>query len=201
MNYTFKKEIIEIIKEAKISPDKTEQLTKKINEVLDQYKEPISSILWIPISKIKSNNYNPNKMATPEKKILTRSLLYHGITSPLVVLPEKDKQYLLLDGYHRFKIIKREKILKERLKNKIPVVVLNISNEEGIVATIRHNRARGKHQIQQMSEVVKTLTENGWSTKKIMNELGMENDEVLRLKQFSGLGNLFKDEDFSLSWK
>ncbi len=139
-------------------------------------------------------------MAVPEKRLLHRSMLEHGITQPLVVGPEKNQQYVLIDGYHRWSIIKKSKELSNRLNHKVPVVVLNVSTKNQIVATVRHNRARGRHQIGEIGEVVKTLSENGWSSAKIMDALGMDADEVLRLKQFKGLGELFKDDDYSKSW-
>ncbi len=202
MSCTVKHDIINIIRAADFIPEgKREKLINKVMEAFGMYKEPIASMLWVPLDKILPNSYNPNKMAVPEKRLLLRSLLLHGITSPLVVSPEREGKYPLIDGYHRWNIIKQSKELKNRLDHKVPVVILALSNNEGMVATIRHNRARGRHQIAEISEVVKTLSANGWSPQRIMDELGMDADEVLRLKQFQGLGELFKDGDYSASWK
>ncbi len=165
-----------------------------------QRTEPISNVQWISLERIQPNDYNPNNVAVSEKRLLLLSMKNHGITRPLVVRKKDTNMYELIDGYHRFQLIKKCKELRERLNNKLPVVVLDIPENERIVATIRHNRARGKHQIDGIADVVKLLTENGWSTGRIMEELGMEADEVLRLKQFKGLGEQFKDSDFSNSW-
>lgn len=202
MNKSIKQDILNILRETNVIAE--EKKMKLINEVIDAfnlYKEPVSKVLWIPINTILPNSYNPNKMAVPEKRLLLRSMLDHGITLPLVVSAEKEQRYTLIDGYHRWNLIKKNEELRCRLNHKIPVVVLDLPNSERIVATIRHNRARGQHQIQEISEVVKILSSNGWPSAKIMEALGMNADEVLRLKQFKGLGELFKDEDYSLSWK
>ncbi len=201
MNKSVKQNILDIIKESDaIFEDRKKELMKKVVTVFNQHKEPISEVLWVPMSCISPNSYNPNKMASPEKRLLLRSMLDHGITQPLLVAPEKNQLYELIDGYHRWKIIKRNKELRNRLNHNVPVVVLNISDKNQIVAAVRHNRARGRHQIGEIGEVVKTLSNNGWSSAKIMDALGMEADEVLRLKQFKGLGELFKDDDYSPSW-
>ncbi|WP_160114627.1 ParB N-terminal domain-containing protein [Aquimarina sp. AU474] len=201
MNKSVKQDIVDIIKESDfIFEDYKKQLIKKIVTTFNQHREPISEVFWIPISSISPNSYNPNKMATPEKRLLLSSMLDHGITQPLLVAPEKNQRYELIDGYHRWRIIKTNKELRDRLNQNVPVVVLNISNKNQIVAAIRHNRARGQHQVGEISEVVKILSNSGWSPRKIMDALGMEADEVLRLKQFKGLGELFKDEDYSPSW-
>jgi ParB-like chromosome segregation protein Spo0J len=162
--------------------------------------EPLSHIKWIPIEQIIANTYNPNNVAVTEKRLLLLSMINHGITCPLIVRSKDNNTYELIDGFHRFQLIKKSKDLKARLNNKVPVVVLDIPEDECIVATIRHNRARGKHQIDGIANVVKLLAENAWSTERIMKELGMEADEVLRLKQFNGLAEKFKDSDYSNSW-
>ncbi|NAS12920.1 ParB N-terminal domain-containing protein [Poritiphilus flavus] len=201
MNKHIKEGISNILEEhGIISENEKRKFLEKIESLFNQPKEPISSLLWVPLTEILPNTYNPNKMATPEKRSLLRSLLSHGVTAPLVVSPKRQGVYPLIDGYHRWNIIKRNKELRGRLKNKVPVVVLDLPSDERIVATIRHNRARGKHQIVEISEVVKTLSQNGWTADRIMNELGMDSDEVLRLRQFTGLGDLFKDDKYSSSW-
>ena len=202
MSNSIKQDIINIIEENKaLSKDNKIGLIKTVVTAFNRYKEPISKVLWVPLNAIVPNAYNPNKMAVPEKRLLHRSMIEHGITQPLVVGPEADQKYALIDGYHRWSIIKKSKELSNRLNFKVPVVILNVSSKNQIVATVRHNRARGQHQIREISEVVKTLSENGWSSAKIMDSLGMEADEVLRLKQFKGLGELFKDDDYSNSWE
>ena len=130
-------DIINNIKEANLTSKEKSKLIQKVNTTFDAYKEPISKLLWVSIDEIIPNTYNPNKMAVPEKKLLSRSLILHGITSPLIVTCQKEGKYILIDGYHRFNIIKRNKKLRERLDHKVPIVVLNLEDNEKIVATIR----------------------------------------------------------------
>ncbi|GAA3605332.1 ParB/RepB/Spo0J family partition protein [Flavivirga amylovorans] len=194
-------EVLSILKESQDIPEENKtELIKKVLDVCNQFVEPVSQVLWVPINTIMPNAYNPNKIAMPEKRLLLRSMLDHGMTLPLIVSVKQQQHYMLIDGYHRWNLIKKSKVLQRRLNHKVPVVILDLPKTEQIVASIRHNRARGKHQIAEISEVVKTLSVNGWSSKKIMEALGMDADEVLRLKQFKGLGELFKDEDYSQSW-
>lgn len=201
MDKNIKQDILDTIKKSQgIPEDGKTVLIDQISEIFDDYQEPVSKLLWVPINSILPNGYNPNKMAIPEKRLLLRSMLDHGITSPLVVSAKNQQHYMLIDGYHRWKLIKKNKVLRNRLDHKVPVVILDLPKTEEIVATIRHNRARGKHQIGEISEVVKILSVNGWAPSKIMEALGMDADEVLRLKQFNGLGELFKDDDYSQSW-
>ncbi|MEP5340697.1 MAG: ParB N-terminal domain-containing protein [Algibacter sp.] len=201
MDKNIKQDILNILKESHaISEEEKTVIINKITKTFNQYKEPVSHVLWVPINTILPNSYNPNKMAPPEKRLLLHSMLDHGITLPLVVTSKKQQCYILIDGYHRWSLIKKSKELKGRLNHKVPVVILDLPKTEQIVATIRHNRARGRHQIGEISEVVKILSTNGWTPAKIMETLGMDADEVLRLKQFKGLGELFKDDDYSPSW-
>ncbi|MEM7379645.1 MAG: ParB N-terminal domain-containing protein [Bacteroidota bacterium] len=201
MKNSIKQEILDILKESHgIPEEKKTELLNTVNAVFCRYKEPVSQLIWVPINHILPNSYNPNKMAAPEKRLLLRSLIEQGITMPLVVCAEKKQHYTLIDGYHRWSLIKKNEELLSRMDHKVPVVVLDLPNYDRIVATIRHNRARGRHQIGEISEVVKILSINGWPPSKIMDALGMDADEVLRLKQFKGLGELFKDGDYSTSW-
>ncbi|WP_396591654.1 ParB N-terminal domain-containing protein [Allomuricauda sp. R78024] len=202
MDKNIKQDILDILKKSQeITKEGKTVLIDQISEIFDQYKEPVSKLLWVPINTILPNGYNPNKMATPEKHLLLRSMLDHGITLPLVVSAKQQQHYMLIDGYHRWNLIKKSKVLQHRLDHKVPVVILDLPKTERIVATIQHNRARGKHQIGEIGKVVKTLSANGWSSSKIMEALGMDADEVLRLKQFKGLGELYKDGDYSQSWR
>ena len=201
MKKSIKQDILGILKKTSgIPEEKKTELANSIIAAFGQYKEPVSQVLWVPVKTLLPNSYNPNKMAAPEKRLLLRSLIDHGITMPLLVCAEKEQRYTLIDGYHRWRLIKKNKELLNRLGHKVPVVVLDLPSTDRIVATIRHNRARGRHQIEEISEVVKILSKNGWPPSKIMDALGMDADEVLRLKQFKGLGEMFKDGDYSSSW-
>ncbi len=164
---------------------------------MDTRKHPVSYVQWVDADKVYANDYNPNKVAPPEMELLKLSIESDGYTQPIVVW-ETEEGYEVVDGFHR------HLVGKELGFDKLPVVILNDDRTERtdrIASTIRHNRARGKHQISSMSDIVVELSRRNWSDKKIAKELGMDADEVLRLKQITGLAELFSDEEFSKSWE
>jgi len=165
-------------------------------------KSPIYNVLSIPVQKIQANAYNPNSVASPEMKLLYESILNDGYTMPIVCyyLPEIDK-YEIVDGFHRYTIIKKHKDIFDREEGKLPVVVIDKDISNRMASTIRHNRARGSHSIDLMSNIVAELIEMGKSDKWIAKHLGMDADELLRLKQITGLASLFKDKEYSKSWE
>lgn len=160
-------------------------------------EHPVSSVQWVEAGKVYANDYNPNAVAPPEMQLLKRSIEADGFTQPIVVW-ETDEGYEVVDGFHR------HLVGKELGLSHLPVVVINAERAERsdrIAATIRHNRARGKHQVDAMSDIVQELARRNWSDRKIARELGMEPDEVLRLKQITGLAEMFADEEFSEAWE
>lgn len=164
--------------------------------------EPVDCVLWVKASELVPNDYNPNVMAPPEKKLLQRSLETNGYTQPIVAAVRK-KGYTIIDGYHRYSLGTSKATLRKKLNHYLPVTLVsedNLPPGERIAATIRHNRARGKHQIAAMSAIVQDLHRLGWEDGKISGELGMDTDEVLRLKQISGLAELFLDNAYSTGW-
>lgn len=165
-------------------------------------KSPVYNVLSIPVEKIQANAYNPNSVASPEMKLLYESILNDGYTMPIVCyyLPEVDK-YEIVDGFHRYTIINKHKDIYERENGKLPVVVIDKDISNRMASTIRHNRARGSHSVDLMSNIVAELLEMGKSDKWIAKHLGMDADELLRLKQITGLASLFKDKEFSKSWE
>ena len=150
----------------------------------------------IPVEKIRANNYNPNKVATPEMKALERSIKMFGVTMPVVVFyDEGNDMYEIVDGFHRFTV------LSKHLKQKqIPVSIIDKEIGERMVATVLHNRARGTHGIRPMSEIVLELSRLGWTDDKICENMGMELDEVIRLKQITGLRDAYANHTFTNSW-
>lgn len=165
-------------------------------------REPVDCVLWVEANTVEANDYNPNVMATVEKKLLERSIELDGFTQPVVVARQQ-RRHLVVDGFHRHLIGKSRPELSRRLHGYLPVTLINAEREgqkERIAATIRHNRARGKHQIAAMSDIVRDLHRQGWDDRRIGEELGMDADEVLCLKQISGLTELFADESFSEAW-
>lgn len=158
---------------------------------------PVSMVQWVPTELVQANDYNPNSVAPPEMQLLELSIRNDGYTQPIVVW-KRDSIYEVIDGFHRHLIGKKMGL------SHLPVVVINqdrASKGDRIASTIRHNRARGKHRIDAMSDIVIALSRRNWSDEKIAKELGMEPDEVLRLKQITGLAELFADKEFSEAWE
>jgi len=151
----------------------------------------------IPINKIIANDYNPNKVASPEMRLLKLSIEMDGVTMPIVTYYDQEHDvYIVVDGFHRYTI------LKDYLKSDFaPIVVIDKPLDERMGSTIRHNRARGTHQIRSMSDIVIDLSKEGWQDDDICKKLGMELDEVIRLKQISGLKEAFQNHEFSKSWE
>ncbi|EPO0752330.1 IbrB-like domain-containing protein [Escherichia coli] len=176
-------------------------LRRVLHEVSPFAQEPVDCVLWVHADEVVANDYNPNVMAPGEKKLLKESLEKDGFTQPVVVSEEKN-YYLVVDGFHR-QLLGREADTGKCLKGWLPVACINPERKgqaARMAASIRHNRARGKHQINSMSDIVRDLSRLGWTDERIGTELGMDQDEVLRLKQISGLTELFQEEDFSPAW-
>lgn len=175
-----------------------------LREYSPLHREPVDCVLWIDANQIRANDYNPNSVAPPEMRLLQLSIMADGYTQPIVAWPAMDDAYEVVDGFHRNRVGKEVGAVKKRTLGRLPVAVINAdrtSKEDRIAATIRHNRARGKHQVDAMAEIVMDLHRRNWSDNKIANELGMEPDEVLRLKQVTGLADLFSDREFSEAWE
>lgn len=175
------------------------QANKKTTRDLNDFKNhPVSNVTWVDSNLIQANDYNPNSVAKPEMELLKLSILSDGYTQPIVVWEVDNNQYEVVDGFHRH-LVGKELGLK-----KLPAVIINKDREsrnDRIASTIRHNRARGKHKVESMSDIVVELSRRNWSDKRIAKELGMDQDEVLRLKQITGLADLFSDKDFSQAWE
>ncbi|MEZ3434745.1 MAG: ParB/RepB/Spo0J family partition protein [Lachnospiraceae bacterium] len=165
-------------------------------------KSPVYNIISVPIEKIKPNTYNPNTVAPPEMRLLYDSIKADGYTMPIVCYYDKeDDSYIIVDGFHRYRIMLDYPDIYEREDGMLPVSVINRSLDQRMASTIRHNRARGSHDIDLMSNIVKELHELGRSDAWISKHLGMDKDEILRLKQITGLAALFKDINFGKAWK
>ncbi len=165
-------------------------------------KSPVYNVRAIPIEKIQANAYNPNHVAPPEMKLLYQSIKEDGYTMPIVCyyLPESDK-YEIVDGFHRYTVMLTHKDIYERENGCLPVVTIDKDISNRMASTIRHNRARGSHSIELMTNIVAELVESGMSDAWILKNIGMDAEELLRLKQLSGLQSLFKDKDFSTAWE
>ena len=205
--------IISVLKEylAKLNDEQKIEALNKIKISLHQISpfknEPTDCVLWIKQQQVIANDYNPNVMSPTEKRLLETSLVKDGYTQPVVVLPiqqskNKPSQWQVVDGYHRY-LLSKKNSLNKRINGYLPITILDVEShtmDDQMAATIRHNRARGQHQVAAMSDIVRDLSRLGWNDQKIGDELGMSQDEVLRLKQISGLAELFSEHDFSEAW-
>lgn len=165
--------------------------------------QPIDCVLWVKEEQITPNDYNPNNMAPQEKRLLTKSLEADGFTQPIVVVEKKDRHYEIVDGFHRHQLSQSKTTLKKRFHGYLPITQLEKCDDSlpsRMAATVRHNRARGRHQISAMSDIVRELSQLGWSDEKMGQELGMDADEILRLKQINGLCEMFGNRQFSQAW-
>ena len=192
-------------------PDSRDELVDAINYIKTELhkvspfsSEPVDCVLWVKNDQVEANDYNPNKVAPPEMKLLELSIVNDGYTQPIVTWNNHEKEKIeVIDGFHRNRVGKESKIVQQRVNGYLPVVDIRkeqTSKNDRIASTIRHNRARGKHQIDAMSEIVIELKNRNWRNTRIAKELGMDEEEVLRLCQISGLENLFNDRDFSRAW-
>jgi len=185
-------------------------LVDAINEIrarLSAYSpfalEPVDCVRWIPAAEVVANDYNPNSVAPPEMELLRLSIMADGYTQPIVT-NEEDGKRIVIDGFHRNRVGKECTDVRERVKGYLPVVQIKATQADRpdrMASTIRHNRARGKHRVDAMSEIVLELKRRNWSNEKIGKQLGMDPDEVLRLAQISGLAEMFADRDFSQAWE
>lgn len=162
-------------------------------------KSPVYDVIAVPVEKVYANDYNPNIVAPPEMKLLELSIWEDGFTMPCVCYYDKDlDHYIIVDGFHRYQVLKTSKRIFQRENGLLPVVVINKDLSNRMSSTIRHNRARGTHNIELMCHIVAELDKAGMSDQWIMKNIGMDRDELLRLKQISGLAELFADREFSI---
>lgn len=210
-----KQELIDNIKE--IENLDIEERIKTITEIKQLLKkispfqnEPVDCVTWVKEELVIANDYNPNTVAPPEMELLHTSIQEDGYTQPIVVYQHDgiyevvDGIYEVVDGFHRNRVGKEYKDIHDRIHGYLPVTIINDDRHEKadrIASTIRHNRARGKHRVEAMSDIVIELKRRNWSDSKIAKELGMDADEVLRLTQITGLAEMFSDKDFSEAWE
>lgn len=196
-----KKELADLPVNEKIN--KINEIRELLHEESPFKNEPVDFVKWIPSDIVHANDYNPNKVAPPEMELLEISIMNDGYTQPVVTFPAEDKVEVV-DGFHRTRVAKESKIVRQRVMGYVPTVIIRkeqSDKNDRIASTIRHNRARGKHQVNAMSEIVIELKNRNWSNQRISKQLGMDEEEVLRLCQVSGLEYLFSDNDFSKSWE
>lgn len=202
-------EEINRIKDALLSLP-TDEMIEEVNRIKRELQtispfaaEPVDCVQWVKEDLVIANDYNPNTVAPPEMELLHTSIQEDGYTQPIVVY-QHDGIYEVVDGFHRNRVGKEYADIRERIHGYLPVTVINDDRHEKadrIASTIRHNRARGKHRVEAMSDIVIELKRRNWSDQKIAKELGMDADEVLRLTQITGLAEMFADKEFSEAWE
>lgn len=207
MHKTIEKSLADLLSKERSTAEQVD-LVNQLREIIHQYSpfknEPVDFVKWVPSDNVVANDYNPNKVAPPEMELLEISILNDGYTQPIVTWdnPEKGK-IEVIDGFHRNRVGKESPVVRERIKGYLPTVDIRKEQQDKndrIASTIRHNRARGKHQVDAMSEIVIELKNRNWSNQRISKQLGMDEEEVLRLCQISGLEHLFSDKDFNRAW-
>jgi ParB-like chromosome segregation protein Spo0J len=202
--------IAELLLELKREFNNIDNLDEKVSTMntiranlsdISPFEEPVDCVRWIPMDKVKANEYNPNRVASTEMKLLHTSIKLDGYTQPIVAYKLDNGEYEVVDGFHRNRVGKEYKDINKRIHGYLPLVILDKPLDERIGSTIRHNRARGTHQIRSMSEIVIDLSKAGWTDEEICKKIGMELDEVIKLKQITGLKEAFQNHEFSKSWE
>ena len=183
--------------------ERIDEINKLQQRIFDIHpiKQPVSAVKWVPSEQVVANSWNPNSVAPPEMRLLYTSIKEDGYTQPIVALWDEEKRkYVVVDGFHRNRVGKEYKDISKSTMGRLPVVTLDKPIQDRMASTIRHNRARGKHSVLGMKDIVVELIGLGWDDQKIAMHLGMDAEEVLRLKQVSGIAEVFKSRDYSRSW-
>ena len=165
-------------------------------------RHPVGNVRWVPADRVHANDYNMNAVAPVEMKLLATSILHDGITQPIVTVEDEDRpgHFVIVDGFHRTHTIKNNPELLASTGGCIPIVVIEKSINDRMAATVRHNRARGKHSVTGMSSTVFKMLENGWEDEAICEELGMEPEELIKLKHLTGFSKLFENAEYKKAW-
>lgn len=177
-------------------------LKTAINAFSDKKHNPVDNVIWVNYNMVEANDYNPNAVARREMRLLYTSIKHDGYTQPIVTIWDEQKQkYVIIDGFHRYASMVYNQDLRELNNSMVPIVVLDKDINDRMASTIRHNRARGKHSVDGMSNIVLKMLKNGWDDAEICNELGLETEELIRLKYVSGFAKLYEDKEFGQAWE
>jgi ParB-like chromosome segregation protein Spo0J len=197
--------IVQLIAAVEAAPDKLqalEEIREQLHAICPVNSQPVDRIRWVPIEQVEPNDYNPNSVAKIELGLLYTSILHDGYTQPVVTIwSEEQQKYIIVDGFHRYFTCLNNQDIRNRNHGMLPIVVLEKPINDRMASTVRHNRARGKHSIDGMSNMVFQMLENGWSEAEICAELGMEAEEVLRLKHITGFSKLFENAQYKKAWE
>lgn len=179
-----------------------EEIKQMINDESPLKAQPINRVRWVPIEKVSPNDYNPNSVAKIEMGLLYTSIKHDGYTQPIVTIyDEVNDKYVIVDGFHRYFTCLTNQDIRERNHGFLPIVVIEKDINDRMASTVRHNRARGKHSITGMSNMVFEMLQNGWKDEEICNELGMQPEEVLKLKHITGFSKLFENTEYKKAWE
>jgi ParB-like chromosome segregation protein Spo0J len=179
-----------------------ESLREYLHSLSPLHGQPVDRVRWVPIGDVTPNNYNPNSHASTELGLLYTSIDHDGFTQPIVTIRDDDaNKWVIVDGFHRYFVCKNNPDILARNQGRVPIVVIDKPINDRMASTVRHNRARGKHSIDGMSSMVFKMLDNGWSEAEICKELGMEAEEVLRLKHITGFSKLFQDVQYRRAWE
>lgn len=192
--------LAEVQEDARI--DAINEVREAIHAISPLKHHPVDLVLWVKSEDVRANAYNPNAVAPPEMRLLAHSVAANGYTMPIV--SHREECFRVVDGYHRHRVGKEVVEIRESVRGRLPVSCIRAERSDlggRIAATVEHNRARGEHQVQAMSDLVQQLYEAGWRDDKIMEELGMQPDELLRHKQIQGLAELFAEREYSQGWE
>lgn len=182
--------------------DAINRIRNAIHEVSPNKDQPVDFVRWVPIEMVEPNDYNPNSVAKKEMGLLYTSIWNDGYTQPTVTIwDDQRKKYIIVDGFHRYFTCKNNADIRERNHGMLPIVVINKSINERMASTVRHNRARGKHSVEGMSNMVFELLDNGWKDEDICNQLGLEPEELLKLKHITGFSKLFENAEYKKAWE
>lgn len=197
-----KEEIENYIKNSDNPIAAIEEIKALLHELSPLKDQPINRVRWVPIEMVQANDYNPNSVATIEMKLLYTSISHDGYTQPIVTIwDESIQKYVIVDGFHRYSTMRQNQDIREKNLGLLPIVVIDKEINDRMASTVRHNRARGKHSISGMSSMVFSMLENGWKDSEICNELGMEPEELLRLKHLTGFSKLFENTEYKKAWE
>lgn len=197
-----KEALMRICDETEDGIDRLNKIKAYLYSVSPEKLNPVDNVQWVPCDKVQANDYNPNSVARTEMKLLHTSIDHDGYTQPIVTIYDaKNDKYVIVDGFHRYFVGVNCEDIKERNGGLLPVVVIDKDINDRMASTVRHNRARGKHSIDGMSSIVFKMLSNGWTDEAICNELGMEPEEVLRLKHITGFSKLFENAEYKKAWK
>ena len=199
-------EAIKAIKLGYEQADDKDAFLREMREALHQLsptkEQPVDLIRWVPIERVHANDYNPNSVARNEMRLLYTSIKHDGYTQPVVtVYDEENDRYVIVDGFHRYTTMRSNADIRESTGGLLPIVVIDKEINDRMASTVRHNRARGKHSVSGMASMVFSMLENGWADEAICNELGLEADELIRLKHVTGFSKLFENVEYKRAWE